>query len=351
LDDGCLPDDFIVRAELHWSEGDSIPRQGMRLHLFPEPPAGYIRQFDRSSYGGLIGLAPGSSWHPLCYDYMGNENLGFRNGDDPVRFEVYSLYAPSSGYKLEMEAVPGEEATVMEPYPYTFYVGRNRDVFEVVPPPAGDTLRLHYYPRNVLREFTFLIYGVEGARYINNARGAVSGMSGSYYPYLEAISTDARNVMFSRVVPVPEGQSGLSGESWLGLHSPLSVYGVPLYPEWFPGGWMHPYNGWTGDWLVGAFATFGPADIDNLRNVLTIEVLTHGNSHYWGRWGYWSGSWEETVREQIAGALAGGMEWRRQNGGFDIVLGNNGRLVVPPDLDGFKPDVNDFDDKTVPLAW
>jgi hypothetical protein len=311
-----------------------------------------VSLFDRSSYGGVIRLSLNSSWHALCYDYLGNENLGFRNGGDPYSFEVYSIAAGSPAGGSKSDPVPGNEPAVLEPSPNTFYVARRDTLFRVVPPAGRDTVYLHYYPENVLREFTFLIHGIEGAENIGIARGAISGMSGSYYPYTGSLSQTAGTVMFSRVVPAAEGQSGWQGQPWSSLHSPFSIGGVPLYPEWFPAGWQHPNTGWNKGWLVGAFATFGPVDIEHLLNALTIEVLSHGNSLYWGRWGYWSGLWEETVRDQIAGAIAGGLDWRRQNGGFDIVLSNEGRLAVPPDISGFNPDVNGWDDGlAVPLGW
>lgn len=332
-----------VEVEIHWSEGDTIPSQGLRVHLYSVSDSSFY-VFDCESYNEMITLKSNSLWHVICYDYMGNENLGFRNEDKLNQFEIYSLQA-SSTYTTKVTSLPMEEPTVLEPYPYSFYVAQYKGAFSVGSSSEIDTLRL--YPDNVLREFTFLIYGVEGAKNIETARGAVSGMSGSYFPYQKALSKKASTVSFTRVVPIPDGQD----YGWELQHNPLLINDVAVYPEWFPFGWGNNKTGWTGDWLIGAFSTFGPVDINDLVNTLTIEVLSHGNNHYWARWGYWSGAWEEIIRTQITGALRGGLAWRKQNGGFDIILNNDRRLVIPPDVEGWQVDVNSWGDKVVPLGW
>jgi hypothetical protein len=107
---------------------------------------------------------------------------------------------------------------------------------------------------------------------------------------------------------------------------------------------------WAGDSITGTFCTFGPADIEHLRNQLTVGVISINR-------GYYSGTWEETVREQIAGALGEHgtweeqLDWRSRNEGYDIVLQNEGQLVIPdePEDGTFIVDVNDFDKVIVPL--
>ncbi|GHT62037.1 hypothetical protein AGMMS50239_14300 [Bacteroidia bacterium] len=107
---------------------------------------------------------------------------------------------------------------------------------------------------------------------------------------------------------------------------------------------------WAGDSISGAFCTFGPADIEHFRNRLTVEVVTFKHGYYYG-------TWEETVHEQIAGALGEHgtpeeqADWRLQNSGYDIVLQNEGRLVIPdePDDGTFIVDVDDYDNVIVPL--
>ncbi|GHT29863.1 hypothetical protein FACS189432_09130 [Bacteroidia bacterium] len=86
------------------------------------------------------------------------------------------------------------------------------------------------------------------------------------------------------------------------------------------------------------------------RNRLTVGVISVAR-------GYYFGTWEETVREQIAGALGEHgtweeqLDWRSRNSGYDIVLQNDGRLVIPgePDDGTFIVDVEDYDNVIVPL--
>jgi hypothetical protein len=94
-----------------------------------------------------------------------------------------------------------------------------------------------------------------------------------------------------------------------------------------------------------------------------VECFSKAHYNYTASWGYWKGEWEETVRRQIMGALGyfdgipsgidkGSLEaqmaWRKRNGGFDIVLYNDGRLVIPPDV-GLNVKVPGWDGRTVPL--
>jgi hypothetical protein len=234
-------------------------------------------------------------------------------------------------YNTMVEPIPGE-TTVAEPYPYTFYTARNEEPFAVIPPPAGDTLILHYYPDNVLREFTFLVYDVQGAKNIADSRGAISGMAASYFPGLGVKTNSPSIVLFDRATPYVNGQkhNWSSGEK-------------QDWPEagentrW-PEGWDDAESGWTGDWVTGAFCTFGPVDPKTISSRLTVETLSKGSAYYQGSWGgYYAGNWEDTVAEQLAGALGEHgtweeqLQWRRRNGGFDIIIYNDGRLIIPDD--------------------
>jgi hypothetical protein len=254
---------------------------------------------------------------PLCYDYYGNEYIHFRNEDDLELFEafsspatgLYNSYGPNSPTSRAATG-EAEENTVSEPYPYNFFTARNDTLFTYFPVP-GQTQYLHFYPENVLREFTFLIRDVEGVQNIAGASGAISNMSAAYRMSDGVKGTDPATVLFG------------------------SKTGRVI---------------WAGDSITGTFCTFGPADIEHLRNRLTIGVISVNR-------GYYSGTWEETVREQIAGALGENgtweeqLDWRSRNEGYDIVLQNGGRLVIPdePEDGTFIVDVNDFDKVIVPL--
>jgi hypothetical protein len=175
-------------------------------------------------------------------------------------------------------------------------VARSQSLFTATVMPSGDTIStLNLYPKDVLREFTFLITDVVGGENITQAEGSMSGMSGVFKMLDNSISSSPSTVLF--------------GENETGRVT------------------------WSGDSIMGTFCTFGVADINNLRNRLTINVYNQSKEEYAAVWGgLWQGIWEDNVREQLAGALGehGTKEeqaaWRAKNGGYDIVLKNEGRL-------------------------
>ncbi|GHT71661.1 hypothetical protein AGMMS50239_40860 [Bacteroidia bacterium] len=317
-DDPC-GDAVAVEVVIHWDGIDPAdkPQQGMSVHLF----AASSRQYKRANLpvdGGRMDIPGNIPYIPLCYDYYGNEYIHFRDENDLDLFEAYSApatglynsYGPNSAMNRAATG-EAEENTVTEPYPYNFFVTRNDSLFTVRPVP-GQTQYLHFYPQNVLREFTFLIRDVEGVENISSASGAISGMSAAYRMGDGVKGVEPSTVLFGN------RQGRIS---------------------------------WAGDSITGAFCTFGPADIEHFRNRLTVGVVSV-------RHGYYYGTWEDTVREQIAGALGenGTLEeqaaWRLSNSGYDIVLQNEGRLVIPDEPgDGtFIIDVGDYDNVIVPLS-
>ncbi|GHU73759.1 hypothetical protein FACS189413_18390 [Bacteroidia bacterium] len=316
-DDPC-GDVTAVEVIIHWDGINPAdkPQQGMTAHLF----AANSRQYKRANLpvdGGRMNISGNTPYIPLCYDYYGNDYIHFRNENDLDLFEAYSApatglynaYGPNSASN-RAAAGETEENTVTEPYPYNFFTVRNEDLFTVLPVP-GQTQYLHFYPQNVLREFTFLIRDVEGVANISSASGAISGMSSTYRMHDGARGAVPATVLFGN------RQGRVT---------------------------------WAGDSIMGVFCTFGPAGIEHFRNRLTVGVIS-------GARGYYYGTWEETVREQIAGALGehGTWEeqlaWRLRNSGYDIVLQNEGRLVIPgePDDGAFIVDVGDYDNVVVPL--
>ena len=317
-DDPC-EDLAAIEVVIHWDGIDPLdkPQQGMVAHLFADNSRQSSIRTDLPVDGGRINIPKEIPYIPLCYDYYGNEYIHFRNEDDLDSFEafnapatgLYNSYGPNSPTSRAATG-EAEEKTVAEPYPYNFFTAHNEELFTYLPVP-GQTQYLHFYPENVLKEFTFLIRDVEGVHNISNASGAISAMSSVYRMSDGVKSTDPATVLFgSRTGRIT----------------------------------------WAGDSITGIFCTFGPADIERLSNRLTIGVISLMQ-------GYYSGTWEDTVREQIAGALGQNgtweeqLAWRLQNEGYDIVLQNEGRLVIPdePDDGTFIIDVNDYDKVIVPL--
>ncbi|GHT60143.1 hypothetical protein AGMMS50239_08460 [Bacteroidia bacterium] len=317
-DDPC-GDAFAVEVVIHWDGIDPAdkPQKGMVAHLFAQNGLQRYERADLPVDGGRMNIPGNIPYIPLCYDYYGNEYIYFRNENSLDLFEAYSApatglynsYGPNSA-SVRAAAGETEENTVSEPYPYNFFVTRNDSLFTVRPVP-GQTQYLHFYPQNVLREFTFLIRNVEGVENIAGAYGAISGMSAAYR--------------------MGDGVKGVEPATVLFGNQKGRVI-------------------WADDSITGTFCTFGPADIEHFRNRLTVGVVSV-------RHGYYYGTWEETVREQLAGALGenGTLEeqaaWRLQNSGYDIVLQNEGRLVIPDEPgDGtFIIDVGDYDNVVVPL--
>jgi hypothetical protein len=360
----CPPPGGNVYVKIHWDglvPGDNLPAHGMHIQLYPEAgglPAGC----PLGVHGGLLRLFPGTSYTFICFDYAGMEYLGFRNMNDASLFEAYN--EPANGtYNTRVDA-GSDEAIVHEPYPYTFYATQEMASF-TVPDEGTDTL--HCYPRNVLHEFTYLVYDVEGVENAGLSSGAVSGMSGSYYLSSGRLSGVPSTVLFRRSLALFNGRFP-EDFSWHTTdtiqHVPIPGYGsIPVCPKWFPPGWAHPSTGWGGDWVIGAFSVFGLASPGDITNQLTVECFSRANYHYYASWGYWQGKWDNSVTTQIMGALGywdgcppavekGSHEaqtaWRKHNGGFDIVLANNGRLVIPVDV-GLRAPVSGWDGREIPL--
>ena len=312
-----------IEVVIHWEGIDSLdkPDEGMVAHLFAENARYGYERAHLSVDGGQMSIPGSIPYIPLCYDYYGN-NLQFRNENNADLLEAYSdaatglhnTYGPNSTMRRSATGDP-EETTVSEPYPYTFFVDSKDTLFTSLPVP-GQTQYLHFYPKNVLREFTFLIKGVEGTNNVVTAFGAFSGLSAAYRMRDGALDSEPATVLFGS--------------------EPGRVT-------------------WSNDSISGTFCTFGPADIEHVSNRLTVEVVSFKHGYYYAVWG---GTFETTVREQLAGALGehGTLEeqadWRVRNGGYDIVLQNDGRLVIPDDpLDGtFIVDVGAFDNVIVPLG-
>jgi hypothetical protein len=308
-----------IEVVIHWDGIDPAdkPQQGMVAHLFAADNSRRYKRADLPVDGGRMDIPTEIPYAPLCYDYYGNNHIQFRNENDLELFEAYSVlatglynsYGPNSPASRAATG-EAEENTVAEPYPYTFFVTRNDTLFTALLMP-GQTQYLHFYPQNVLRQFTFLIRDVEGVENIGSASGAVSSMSATYRMRDGVKGIEPATVLFG------------------------SKAGRVI---------------WGGDSITGTFCTFGPADIERLSNRLTVGVISL-------RQGYYSGTWEDTVREQIAGALGQNgtweeqLDWRSRNEGYDIVLQNEGRLIIPdePDDGTFIVDVGDYDKVIVPL--
>jgi hypothetical protein len=345
-DDGC-EGNVVVRVKILWEEDEQAtkPDNGMRVHLFPaiDPELYEASRYAVGVNGGEIRVANEMSYHPICYDFLGSRTVYFREEQSRERFEAYCQ--PATGtYNIYADMQPGE-VTVAEPQPGTLYMAHNEELFDVDVMP-GDTLELIYEPDNVLHEYTFLIHGIKGLKNVADAKGAMSGMAGSYFPGLGVPAANASTILFSEIGRYVDGQR----QPWL-----------DELRELFPEGWDDPVTGWTDDWIIGRFHAFGIVNLNDIRNRLTIECLTPASRYYYASWGYWLGQWESTVSEQMWASMGehGTVEekeaWRAVNGGFDIVLKNDGRLIIPDEEEeddggAFDIDVGDWDNVVIPIG-
>jgi len=205
-------------------------------------------------------------------DYHGNANLAFRSNFTRKDFEVYNV--PSTGtYNTNVPQLPGGETTVAEANPPRFYIDSRSQNICADSVPAGDTLTVHFYPKDVLREFTFMIYDVVGAKHIATNSGAISGMSGSYYPATGALAGSPSTLLFRRVEAITDAQTSAR---WTAADKALFA---AKNPNWASADTL---TGWTRDWITGKFATFGPLDRSSNRFRLTVEALGKANNAYHG---------------------------------------------------------------------
>ena len=327
----CSPIGNIpVNEIIHW---DSVPSSrlmlphNMTVHWYPLD--GSLISSDMGVYGGSEWLTQ-NKYDVMCMDFNGNSNLAFRSNGTRMDFEVYNIRMTGT-YNTNVPQLPGGEVTVAEAYPYHFYIDSRSQNINVENLLYGDTLTVHFYPKDVLREFTFLIYDVIGAKNMTRNGGAMSGMSGSYFPATGDLAATPSTILFQRVEAITEAQTS---SRWTEGEKALFAAKNP--------NWANPDTllGWTRDWITGQFVTFGPLDTEEHRFRLTVEAVSKTNNHYYGGWGYWYGEWENTVAAQIDSAMGknGTLEeqfaWRRRNGGYDIVLYNDNRLIVPENGNG-----------------
>ena len=183
--------DYPVNVVIHW---DSVPASQlvlpntMTVHWYPK--VGSLISSEMRTHGGREWLYV-NDYNVMCMDFRGNNNFAFRSDGTRPDFEVYNIRMTGS-YNQFVQQLPGGETTVAEANPTYFYIdSRPQEIY------AGDlldndTITVHFYPKNVLREFTFLIYDVTGTKNMASNSGAISGMSGSYYPASNALATTDR---------------------------------------------------------------------------------------------------------------------------------------------------------------
>jgi hypothetical protein len=172
------------------------------------------------------------------------------------------------------------------------------------------------------------VHGVQGLQFANTStsgrRGIISGQAGSYFPASRQRPEQPYSLVFSQMTLYIDGKN----HNW----SPDEQDAfAAIDPQW--------KTEWTDDWITGKFTSFGPADLPNGYFRLVIGILNKSNQIYrgsWGAWGYYApNSNDYVIQQQLQGAWGdnGDREtqpaWRKQTGGYDIVLAGHGGLIIP----------------------
>ncbi len=301
-DDPCFTSGWSVLVRMNWEDRERDARQ-MRMSLFSQNtyPTLDRETVDRIGHKS-VKLPIGCCYQPVSYDYYA-KNIYFRNETDCELLEAYSLASTRATYTTRATPVEGE-STVSEPG--SFHMDAWDGTFEIETIPAGgEELIIDFYPRDVMREFTYCIRNVAGARHISQARGAISGMAASIF-----ISTGRLNDRRSTVL----FENAAASDEAVGT-------------------------------ITGRFYTFGP--LEPYSNRFTIETISRESRYFTSYWDV-SGQITESMADRDA---------KLARDGYDILIDNDPNEELPPipasddpDYDsGFRIDIGEWDDVVIYL--
>jgi hypothetical protein len=293
-----------VTVHFEWVTPDFYPEGfvatgTMRVNLFSrttEFPSYGISDFTLSEGDGTLLLPVGASYRGVAYSYNADNKIYFRNENDSVNAEAYSATMTRSTYT---RAFPEERTAASLADDVTFNVAQY-PAFEVVKRPENQQDVMIYQPQNVLYTYTFEVLNVQGAEYVTDTRGALSGMSASYFLLRNALSSQPATLFFSASVDVP------------------------------------------GHRIYGSFTTFGRLD---MQNNFTLEIL-----HKSATGGILQYTWDVTPQiDEVDG--------NNHYLNFHIVIDGSsdigGPVIVPPDdgedSGGFTADVDEWNEETIQL--
>lgn len=180
-----------VNVVIHWDEPPVYtPTAGMRTNLLALGPHANYGITDLDYWGGQLNLPLNTVYMPYCYDYFGSANILFRNEDSAGSIEAYSTALVRATYTKSFPT----ENTISEPgYLYMDKI----ESFSVLP--SDEPLEMHFYPEDVVKVYTFEVRDVRGATYITDTRGAMSGVSGSYFMLNGGLAATSSTMLFSAV--------------------------------------------------------------------------------------------------------------------------------------------------------
>lgn len=274
-----------VAVRINWDQGLNVPTvDGMRINLFSlSPDTPDYGKDDVWATGGEVRPQLGATYKTYAYNYAGN-NVKFVNESDVDLIEAVSSLLSRATYS---RAFP-EEPTV-DQVKGDFHVGINPGytVLNTDEPQFIDVS-----PANAVKTYTFEVRGVEGAEFISQTRGGISGFSASYFLATGALSATSSTVLFNAQA-----------------------------------------NG-AQNTITGSFRTFGRLDE---TNNFTIEILYPSNT---------PGSGIVQKTWDVTGQIEGGTN-------YHIVIDDAGIEIPdeggPGGADGWDVDLNDWNDITVPL--
>lgn len=301
-EDPCRTTGFDVLVRMNWDDHQRDSRT-MRMSLFSRNDnPHYDRESVDKSGRKTMKLPLGCCYAPICYDYYAR-NVYFRNETTCEQVEAYSAASTRTTYVSRAEPVD-DETTVSEPG--NFYMDAWDGTFDIVDIPGeGEQLVIDFYPQDVMREFTFRINNVMGAKNIADARGAVSGMSASILVLTRQLSDKRSTVLF---------ENAKASNEEVG-------------------------------YIEGKFYTFGP--LEPYSNRFTIEVMSRKNQYFTSYWDV-SGQIAESMADRAA---------KLARDKYDILIDNDPNKELPPipgdgDPDpgsGFDINVDEWDDVTIYL--
>lgn len=271
-----------VQVAFDWrgiAQSEIPTADGMRVNIFGRD--NLVRDYgvdDIAYTGGTVHLVKEASYMTLAYTYQGN-NIYFRNESDRDLIEAYCNAQTRTTYTRSFP----EEETYSEPTGL-FYTGRH----ELCVARAGAVIPIT--PESRLYTYTFEVRGIEGAEFISEVRGAISGMSKSFFIGQGQPNPVPATVLFTASVDKANGK------------------------------------------ITGSFRTFGRLDTENN---FTIEILYPSNTG-----GIVQYSWD--VTGQID-----------RDGYYQIIIDNSG-IVIPDEggdaASGWQVDLDDWNDQFVPLG-
>lgn len=181
------PHGFSVNFVNNWDPAVIKPANGMRLSLFALNGCTGQGIHDTHVDGHTLQLPYGAQYKGISYDYYGCGNVAFNSENHVTDCEAYVVPMLRATYTTLFPT----ENTVAEPS--GFFVDKV-DLIETTP--GMTDLTVDFYPVDAVKTYTFEVRRVRGADKITSTRGAMSGISASYFLATGDLATTSSTVLF-----------------------------------------------------------------------------------------------------------------------------------------------------------